>query len=42
VEELVDALVATMDNNTTVLLKGSRTAGLDRVVAELTSAGEAH
>ncbi|MFO8156431.1 MAG: UDP-N-acetylmuramoyl-tripeptide--D-alanyl-D-alanine ligase [Thiohalospira sp.] len=42
VEELVDALVATMDNTTTVLLKGSRAAGLDRVVAKLTSAGEAH
>ncbi len=42
VAELVDALVTTMDNNTTVLLKGSRAAGLDRVATELTGAGEAH
>lgn len=42
VAELVEALVTTMDNNTTVLLKGSRAAGLDRVAAELSGAREEH
>ena len=41
-DTLAEAVAAELDNNTTVLVKGSRAMGLDRVVAHLTGARGEH
>jgi len=39
---LIQALAAEQDQNTTILIKGSRSAAMDKVVAALCGTGEAH
>jgi UDP-N-acetylmuramoyl-tripeptide--D-alanyl-D-alanine ligase len=39
---LIQALVSEQDKNTTILIKGSRSAAMDKVVAALCGTGEAH
>ncbi|MNP61908.1 UDP-N-acetylmuramoyl-tripeptide--D-alanyl-D-alanine ligase [compost metagenome] len=39
---LIQALVSEQDTNTTILIKGSRSAAMDKVVAALCGTGEAH
>ncbi|MCW8840077.1 MAG: UDP-N-acetylmuramoyl-tripeptide--D-alanyl-D-alanine ligase [Gammaproteobacteria bacterium] len=40
-QQLIDALLAQLNNNTTVLVKGSRSSHMERVVEALTAGGEA-
>ena len=39
---LIQALAGEQDNNTTILIKGSRSAAMDKVVAAFCGTGEAH